>query len=52
MAPFKFDGTNQMCIPQNASSLVVYYNADLFEDAEARLTRRPAGSGRSSSRTR
>ena len=33
MAPFRFDGTNQMCIPQNASSLVVYYNADLFEAA-------------------
>jgi multiple sugar transport system substrate-binding protein len=34
MAPFKFDGTNQMCIPQNASSLVVYYNADMFADAK------------------
>jgi multiple sugar transport system substrate-binding protein len=33
MAPFRFDGTDQMCIPQNASSLVVYYNADLFEAA-------------------
>lgn len=33
MAPFRFDGTNQMCIPQNASSLVVYYNTDLFDAA-------------------
>ena len=37
MEPFKFDGTNQMCIPQNASSLVVYYNADLFEAAKLDL---------------
>ena len=34
MEPFKFDGTHQMCIPQNASNLVVYYNADLFEGAK------------------
>ena len=37
MEPFKFDGTNQTCIPQNASSLVVYYNADLFEAANLDL---------------
>jgi multiple sugar transport system substrate-binding protein len=33
MAPFRFDGSTQTCLPQNASSLVVYYNADLFEAA-------------------
>jgi multiple sugar transport system substrate-binding protein len=33
LQPFKFDGTNQMCLPQNISSLVVYYNVDLFEAA-------------------
>jgi multiple sugar transport system substrate-binding protein len=32
MAPFVFDGT-QMCLPQNVSSLVVYFNRDLFADA-------------------
>ena len=36
MAPFAFNGTDQTCIPQNASSLVVYYNADLFEAAGIR----------------
>ena len=30
MTPFRWDG-QQMCMPQNVSSLVVYYNADLFE---------------------
>lgn len=34
MTPFEWDG-EQMCLPQNVSSLVVYYNADLFEAAEA-----------------
>jgi multiple sugar transport system substrate-binding protein len=29
MTPFRWDG-EQMCLPQNVSSLVVYYNADLF----------------------
>jgi multiple sugar transport system substrate-binding protein len=29
MRPFRWDGV-QMCLPQNVSSLVVYYNADLF----------------------
>jgi multiple sugar transport system substrate-binding protein len=32
MTPFQWDG-EQMCLPQNVSSLVVYYNADLFADA-------------------
>ncbi|MGH2641901.1 MAG: ABC transporter substrate-binding protein [Actinomycetota bacterium] len=32
MTPFQWDG-EQMCLPQNVSSLVVYYNADLFEAA-------------------
>jgi multiple sugar transport system substrate-binding protein len=36
MTPFEWDG-EQMCLPQNVSSLVVYYNADLFETAEAPL---------------
>jgi multiple sugar transport system substrate-binding protein len=33
MAAFRFGGTDQTCIPQNASSLVVYYNTDLFDAA-------------------
>jgi multiple sugar transport system substrate-binding protein len=32
LAPFRWHGT-LMCIPQNLSSLVVYYNRDLFERA-------------------
>ena len=32
MTPFQWDG-EQICLPQNVSSLVVYYNADLFTDA-------------------
>ena len=36
MTPFEWDG-EQMCLPQNVSSLVVYYNADLFEAAGAAL---------------
>ncbi len=32
MDPFKWKG-EQMCIPQNISSLVVYYNKDLFKQA-------------------
>ena len=36
MTPFRWDG-EQMCLPQNVSSLVVYYNADLFEAAGAPL---------------
>jgi multiple sugar transport system substrate-binding protein len=32
MTPFRWDG-EQTCLPQNVSSLVVYYNADLFRDA-------------------
>ena len=30
---FRFDGDELTCMPQNVSSLVTYYNADLFEDA-------------------
>lgn len=33
---FRFDG-ELMCVPQNASSLVVYYNASLFERAGVAL---------------
>jgi multiple sugar transport system substrate-binding protein len=29
--PFRFDGETLACMPQNVSSLVVYYNQDLFE---------------------
>ncbi len=32
LTPFQWDG-EQVCLPQNVSSLVVYYNADLFRDA-------------------
>jgi multiple sugar transport system substrate-binding protein len=32
MTPFRWDG-EQMCMPQNVSSLVVYFNADLFRAA-------------------
>jgi multiple sugar transport system substrate-binding protein len=31
MEPFRWDG-EQMCLPQNVSSLVVYYNRDLFRE--------------------
>ncbi|MBA2528706.1 MAG: sugar ABC transporter substrate-binding protein, partial [Euzebyales bacterium] len=30
---FRFDGAELTCLPQNVSSLEVYYNADLFERA-------------------
>ena len=30
---FRFDGDELTCMPQNVSSLEVYYNADLFADA-------------------
>ncbi len=30
---FRFDGEELTCMPQNVSSLVVYYNVDLFEQA-------------------
>ncbi|PZG24146.1 ABC transporter substrate-binding protein [Micromonospora craterilacus] len=30
---FRFDGQKLTCLPQNLSSLVVYYNADLFQAA-------------------
>ncbi|HEY8451102.1 MAG: sugar ABC transporter substrate-binding protein [Micromonosporaceae bacterium] len=29
---FRFDGENLMCLPQNMSSLVVYYNVDMFKE--------------------
>ena len=32
LAPFRWEG-RQICLPQNVSSLVVYYNADRFADA-------------------
>jgi multiple sugar transport system substrate-binding protein len=38
MAPFRWDG-EQTCLPQNVSSLVVYYNEDLFRRARAPLPR-------------
>jgi multiple sugar transport system substrate-binding protein len=40
MEAFKFDG-RQTCLPQNISSLVVYYNKDLF--SEARIDEPTAG---------
>jgi len=33
MDAFRFDGEELTCLPQNVSSLVVYYNADAFADA-------------------
>jgi len=36
---FRFDGTELTCLPQNVSSLVVYYNVDLFEQAGLPLPR-------------
>ena len=38
MTPFEWVG-EQICLPQNVSSLVVYYNADLFEAGEVALPR-------------
>jgi multiple sugar transport system substrate-binding protein len=37
MAPFSFDGGPLLCLPQNISSLQVYYNVDLFEQARVPL---------------
>lgn len=34
IAPYKYKGGPLMCIPQNLSSLVVYYNKKLFDDAK------------------
>jgi multiple sugar transport system substrate-binding protein len=34
---FKFRGGDQTCMPQNVSSLVVYYNVDLFSDNDVPL---------------
>jgi multiple sugar transport system substrate-binding protein len=36
LTPFRWEG-EQVCLPQNVSSLVVYYNADLFQDAGVAL---------------
>ena len=36
---FRFDGTQLTCMPQNVSSLVTYYNVDLFEQAGLPLPR-------------
>lgn len=36
---FRFDGTSLTCQPQNVSSLVVYYNRDLFEERGVPLPR-------------
>ena len=33
MEAFRFDGDTLTCLPQNVSSLQVYYNVDLFEQA-------------------
>jgi multiple sugar transport system substrate-binding protein len=38
MASFRADG-RQMCLPQNAASLVVYWNADLFDAADVSAPR-------------
>lgn len=35
--PFRFDGETLTCMPQNISSLIVYYNRDLFEAADLPL---------------
>lgn len=32
MDPFRYDGETLTCMPQNVSSLQVYYNVDLFEE--------------------
>ena len=45
MAAFQDDGA-QTCLPQNASSLVLYYNADLFEAAGSRDAARRLDVGR------
>lgn len=37
MDAFRFGGGEQTCMPQNVSSLVVYYNADLFAANEVPL---------------
>ena len=50
MTPFRWDG-EQMCLPQNVSSLVVYYNADLFRSAGV-ARRRRGGPGTTWSRPR
>ena len=35
--PFRFDGETLTCLPQNVSSLEVYYNVDMFEAAGVSL---------------
>jgi multiple sugar transport system substrate-binding protein len=37
MEAFRYDGATLTCMPQNVSSLVVYYNADMFEQANLEL---------------
>jgi multiple sugar transport system substrate-binding protein len=37
LEPFRFDGQTLTCMPQNISSLQVYYNVDLFEQSGAPL---------------
>jgi multiple sugar transport system substrate-binding protein len=37
LEPFRFDGQTLTCMPQNISSLQVYYNVDLFEQSGAAL---------------
>ena len=36
---FRFDGEDLTCMPQNVSSLVTYYNVDMFEEAGVPLPR-------------
>ena len=36
---FRFDGQELTCLPQNVSSLVVYYNVDMFGQADVPLPR-------------
>ena len=45
---FRYNGT-LMCIPQNVSSLVVYYNRTLFEQARRAAAGSQTGNGRTSS---
>ena len=47
VAPFRWRG-ELMCIPQNISSLVVYYNKDLFEAAGLPLPGRRLDAGTTS----
>ena len=42
---FRYPGDDLTCLPQNVSSLVVYYNRDLFAAAGVSGARPPAGRG-------